>query len=232
MGLIPIALAPVFIILLYVYFRDKYEKEPFSLLMKSLFAGAFIVLPVIYVETFLGGFYTGTNQVSNAAYTAFVVAGFTEEIFKFAALYLLIWKNPEFNEKFDGIVYAVFISLGFAGIENIMYVLKGGIDVGLTRSITAVPAHALFGITMGYYFGLAHMYSELRKKYLRMALIVPIVFHGIYDFILMSQIPMLLLGFIPFLVFLYIYGFKRMKVISDSSIFRPVNLKDEEGLDL
>ena len=93
--------------------------------------------------------------LSYAAYTAFIVAALTEEGMKFLAFYFFFWKNRNFNERFDGIVYAVYISLGFAGIENILYVFTGGYSVGVIRALTAVPAHALFGIVMGYYFGMA-----------------------------------------------------------------------------
>lgn len=190
------------------------------MLIKALVAGALIVLPVVFAERFLTSLNPAPETVTGAAYTAFVVAGFTEEIFKFLALYLLIWRSPEFNEKFDGIVYAVFVSLGFAAVENVLYVSEGGLNVALTRALTAVPAHALFGVRMGYFFGIAHMYPELRRTYLRYALLVPILLHGVYDFILMSQIPLLLLLFLPYLIYLFINGFKKMKVISDASIFR------------
>ena len=74
---------------------------------------------------------------------------------KFLAFYVFFWKERNFNEKFDGIVYAVYIALGFAGIENIVYAFTGGVGVGLVRALTAVAAHALFGVVMGFYFGLA-----------------------------------------------------------------------------
>jgi RsiW-degrading membrane proteinase PrsW (M82 family) len=223
MKLIFLALSPVFIILIYVYFRDKYEKEPLGLLIKSLVAGGLIVLPVVFIENILNGFVPAGSHVVQAGYTAFVVAGMTEEFFKFSALYLLIWKNPNFNEKFDGIVYAVFVSLGFAGVENVMYVLQGGGSVALVRALTAVPAHALFGITMGYFFGIAHMMREKRVIFLRRAFFVPFILHGIYDFIILSQIPVLLTLFVPFMIALYISGFRRMKIISDASDFRKNN---------
>ncbi|MCF8381608.1 MAG: PrsW family intramembrane metalloprotease [Bacteroidales bacterium] len=220
MNLIIISLAPVLIILIYVYFRDKYEKEPINLLLKALLAGAVIVVPIIILEKFLSFLNPFETNPLQGFWSAFVVAGFSEELFKFAALYFLIWKNSNFNEKFDGIVYAVFISLGFGGIENILYVSEGGAGVALTRAWTAVPAHAIFGITMGYYFGIAKMYPEIRQSFLRKALAVPILIHGIYDFILMSGIPFLLALFLPFVVYLYYSGLKRMKVISDASVFR------------
>jgi RsiW-degrading membrane proteinase PrsW (M82 family) len=164
--------------------------------------------------------------VAEAAYQAFIVAGFTEELFKFLALYLLVWRSPSFNEKFDGIVYAVFVSLGFAAVENVMYVMDGGYQTAIVRAITAVPAHALFGITMGYYFGIAHMYSELRSSYLIKALLMPILLHGIYDFILMVGINWLLVLFAFYVVFLYIFGIRKMKTLSDASIFKPLEEED------
>ncbi len=220
MTLLIVSLAPVFIILFYIYFRDKYEREPLGLLIRALLAGVIIVMPVIFVEKFLLVLNPFQGKISSAGYNAFVVAGFTEEFFKFAALYLLIWRNPEFNEKFDGIVYAVFISLGFAAMENILYVSEGGIHVAVTRAITAVPAHALFGVRMGYFFGIAHMYPEIRSRYLRLSFLEPFILHGIYDFMLMSGIHLLLLLFVPYLIYLYINGFKKIKELSDSSIYR------------
>ncbi|MBE9517251.1 MAG: PrsW family intramembrane metalloprotease [Bacteroidetes bacterium] len=226
MAVLLASLAPVFIILFYIYFRDKYEKEPLGMLIKALLLGIVIVIPVIFVERMLMILMPQSSKVAEAAYHAFVVAGSTEELFKFLALYLLVWKSPNFNEKFDGIVYAVFVSLGFAGVENVLYVMDGGMQTALTRALTAVPAHAIFGITMGYYLGIAHMYRELKGKYLTRALLVPILLHGIYDFILMVEIDWLLLLFVPFLIVLYIMGIKKMKVLSDTSIFKPLEEED------
>ena len=216
------SLAPVLIILFYIYFRDKYDKEPLGMLIKALLLGVVIVVPVIFVERVLMNLMPQSGKVVAAAWHAFVVAGTTEELFKFLALYLLIWKSPSFDEKFDGIVYAVFVSLGFAGVENVLYVMDGGMQTALTRAITAVPAHAIFGITMGYYLGIAHMYKELKGSYLGRALLVPIILHGIYDFILMVEIGWLLLLFIPYVIVLYIMGIKKIKLLSDTSIFKPL----------
>jgi RsiW-degrading membrane proteinase PrsW (M82 family) len=151
------------------------------------------------------------------------VAGTTEEVFKFLALYLLVWKSPSFNEQFDGIVYAVFVSLGFAAVENVMYVMDGGFETAAVRAITAVPAHAVFGVTMGYYFGIARRYSELRRGYMQRALLVPVVIHGIYDFILMAGISWLLVLFVPYVIYLYFAGGKKLKILSEASIFKPGN---------
>ncbi len=222
MVLLLASLAPVFIILFYIYFRDKYDKEPIGLLVKAVVAGLVIVLPVIFVERLLMGLMPSMDKVGSAAYHAFVVAATTEEVFKFLALYLLVWKSPSFNEKFDGIVYAVFVSLGFAAVENIMYVTDGGMQTALMRALTAVPAHALFGVTMGYYMGIARMYDELRKPYLWKAILVPILLHGIYDFILMVEVGWLLTFFVPYVIVLYVLGMKKLKVLSNASIFKPL----------
>ncbi len=223
MGVFLSAIAPVFIIALYIYFRDKYEKEPLILLAKALAVGMLSVIPVLFVGRFLMAIVPQLDQFAAAAYRAFVVAGCTEELFKFLALYLLIWKSPSFNEQFDGIVYAVFVSLGFAAVENVMYVMDGGFETAAVRALTAVPAHAIFGITMGYFFGIARRYGELKKGYMQRALWVPILLHGIYDFILMVGIPWLLALFIPYLIYLYIAGGKKIKILSEASIFNPDN---------
>ena len=220
MNLLILALAPVFIIGGYIYFRDKYEKEPIRLLLLALLLGALTVIPILFIESFLQGFTQIFSGLAAAAWQAFVVAAFSEELFKYIALYLLIWKSVEFNEKFDGIVYAVFISLGFAGIENILYVFGNGPVTGISRALTAVPAHAIFGVTMGFYFGLAKFYSKKEFQLKLKALFYPIILHGIYDFILFTQIDWLIFVFIGFLVFLYFSGLKRVKELSAQSIYK------------
>lgn len=220
MNLFILSLAPVFIIAGYIYFRDKYEREPIGLLLLSLFVGALTVIPVLFLESFLSGFSNIFSGLTAAAWNAFVVAAFSEELFKYIALYLLIWKRKEFNDKLDGIVYAVFISLGFAAVENVLYVMGNGFGTGITRAITAVPAHAIFGITMGFYFGMAKFYEKKRYVLKQKALLYPIILHGIYDFILFTGIEWLTLIFLGFLVFLYISGLKRIKQLSDQSIYK------------
>lgn len=219
MALIVIALAPVFIIAAYIYFRDKYEKEPIRLLAFALLAGGVAVIPILFLEQFLDSFTEYFSGLLAAAWNAFAVAAFSEELFKYLALYILIWKSPEFNEKFDGIVYATYVSLGFAGVENILYVMDGGISTGISRAITAVPAHAIFGITMGFYFGMAKFYEKERKSLKRKALLFPMLLHGIYDFILFTGIGWLTIVFIGFLIYLYISGVKRIKSLSKQSIY-------------
>ncbi len=222
MNLLLISVAPVAIILVYVYYRDKYEKEPISLLLKGLVAGMIIVLPVLISEQSISLLlpFMHSSKVSQAFGNAFLVAALCEETFKLLAVYILIWKNPNFNERFDGIVYAVFVSLGFALVENIMYVFSNGFSVGISRSFTAVPAHAMFGVMMGYYLGLAKFIVKGRKKYLALAFIVPFFFHGLYDFILMVKIQWVLLFFFPLLIYMMYRTQVRMKEHEENSIFK------------
>ncbi len=220
MAILLISLAPIILILVYIYKRDKYEKEPIGLLVKAIVAGALIVIPILFVEGFLtkpNGF---SNDILTAFYEGFFVASFTEELFKYLAFILIIWRNRNFNELFDGIVYAAYISLGFAAVENLFYVFSYGYEVGALRAFTAVPAHALFGITMGYYFGLARFNEKKRTKYLWLAIILPILLHGYYDFCLMSGNGLLMFTFLIFIVYMWIDGFKKMKRHIKNSPFK------------
>ncbi len=219
-GLIILALAPVFIIAFYIYFRDKYEKEPLSILLITLFSGAIISVPVVLIEKIMSLPSPWLTGIFNSAWHAFMVASLCEEGFKLIVLFLLVWKSKEFNEKFDGIVYSCFISLGFAGVENLLYVLNSGVTTGLARALTAVPAHAIFGVTMGYFFAIAKFYPKKKKKYLWMSFLIPFILHGFYDFILMSGINYLLLIFVPFVIYMWISGFNRMKTFNLSSVYR------------
>lgn len=217
-----VAAAPVFIILAYIYYRDKYEKEPIKLLFEGVVAGGVIVIPIIYVEGIMQNLGSGFGHMGTAAWTAFMVAALVEEGFKYFAVYVLIWKNPNFNEKFDGIVYAVFVSLGFALVENFSYVFRegNGMHVGIMRAFTAVPAHAMFGVMMGYWLGLARFTPSKRMKYLSLAFVFPFIFHGLYDFILMSQNYVLLLFFIPLVIYMLVRSLKRMKAHGKESFFK------------
>lgn len=142
------------------------------------------IIPAIIIEMVFG-YFNIFSGLWRAAYTAFIVAGFSEELVKRMVVLKIAFRHPAFDEKLDGIVYAVFASLGFATIENVMYVVfrYANVGVGIQRAIFSVPAHMLFAITMGYYLSLAKYAEEegTKKFYFSMSLIVPIVLHGIYD---------------------------------------------------
>ncbi|NVO21571.1 MAG: PrsW family intramembrane metalloprotease [Bacteroidetes bacterium] len=231
MSLLLLSLAPVFILLAYVYMRDKYEKEPLRLLFEGVFAGGILLFPVAAIEQGLSTIVPAFQGIGMAAYDGFVVAGFTEEVFKFLVLFFLFWRNRNFNERYDGIVYAVSVSLGFAAVENIFYVYKGSYQVGLLRAFTAVPAHMIFGILMGYYLGMAKFQTDRRRGFLWKAILVPWLFHGTYDFLLLSKHLLFLLVFIPFLFIMWRTGLKRMKLHVDSSFFRIAPPPPQPGHD-
>jgi RsiW-degrading membrane proteinase PrsW (M82 family) len=154
--LIAIAVLPVLVLAFVVYRQDKYEKEPLGKLIKAFIFGALAIIPAGLMESILIRFVPPIPIVSGA-YTGFVVAGCSEELCKLLLLRWAIWKSREFNEYFDGIVYATFVSLGFACFENLGYVLgqevfAEAMATGTMRAFLSVPGHFLFGVMMGYYF--------------------------------------------------------------------------------
>lgn len=221
MLLLAAAVAPSAALLYYFYTRDKYEKEPGRVLFKAFLMGGGLVIPVLFAEMTLHVFDMADSNLAAAGYTAFVVAGLVEESFKFLFFFLYIWRNREFNEMYDGIVYSVFISLGFATVENLAYVLRAGFSTAIARSLTAVPAHALFAVAMGYYLGIARFAKpQYRNKYIMLGFITPVMLHGIYDFILLSQKLYLLVLFIPYMLYLWKRGLRNVDELVEFSPFR------------
>ena len=220
MNLLILAIAPVAIILGYIYYRDKYEKEPIWLMAYCVLGGALSVIPIIALEMLLSIPLANIEGYAHAGWNAFVVAAFSEELFKFAAVMLIAWRSRHFNEKMDGIVYAVSVSMGFALIENIMYVFNTGAGTGIMRAVTAVPAHAIMGISMGFFLGKAKMESSNTSVNLFLAFITAILIHGVYDFILMSGVPYLMLVFVVYLIWMYRYGFRKIDESVEESPFK------------
>ncbi|MCL2752656.1 MAG: PrsW family glutamic-type intramembrane protease [Defluviitaleaceae bacterium] len=211
---------------MYIFIRDKYEKEPIRLLVVGVLVGALITFPIIRTSGFVAAFMPVTlSQIGEAVFTSFAIAGFVEEGFKFAALYFLIWHNRNLNEKMDGIVYAVFISLGFAAVENFLYVLHpqmGGLQTALSRAVISVPSHGFFGVLMGYYFSMAKFEPQSRKKYILLALIVPWAVHGAYNSLLLVNMPLAFIAFVPFVAIMWLNGLKKIKKHLAASPFKKV----------
>ena len=202
-----IAIVPALICMSAVYLADREDKEPLTLLMLTFVLGAIAVIPAIIIEEFLLRFNIFSGSLS-IFYNAFIVAGFTEEFLKRLVVVRLPYRTRYFDEKLDGIVYAVFASMGFATVENVIYVAftyTNNAFIGLYRGIFSVPAHAIFGITMGYYLSLARFYDDKKRKranYIK-SLLVPVILHGVFNFILMSEIPELSMFFIPYVIYLW-----------------------------
>jgi protease PrsW len=230
-SLLFISIAPVLIVAMYIYIRDKYEKEPILSLIKALITGSLLSLPIVLIEKLLIELGPVADTIPSAFYNGFVVASLTEEGLKYLAFILLFWNSRNFNEKFDGIVYAVFISLGFAAVENILYVYEGGYQVGIMRAVTAVPAHALFGTAMGYHFSHAKFYPERKIRQLMLAFLMPFLWHGLYDFLILGKKEILIIIYIPVVIWFWINGLKKMKELSMASVFRndfPLNNQQAE----
>lgn len=179
-----ITVAPVVAVLVYIYVKDVYRTEPGRPLLICFILGMFSTIPAAYFETLLMPLTSGYSFYWHQAIDAFLIIGFSEELVKFLILKYYAARQPSFDEPFDGIVYSVFISMGFAFLENIFYVLEGGVSVAVTRMFTAVPAHATFAVLMGHFYGL----SAMRRypsglKYV--GLMAAIIFHGAYDYFLM-----------------------------------------------
>ena len=202
-----IAIIPAISIALAVYLSDRYDREPLSLLFKTFILGALSVIPTLVFERLLVSLNIFSGLLG-IAFTAFIVAGFTEEYFKRSVVLKFIYDNKHFNEKLDGIVYAVFSALGFATVENVIYVVfrfSYNPYVGLYRGILSVPAHAIFAVTMGYYLSLGKFSKDAiaKKRYLNKSLYMPLILHGIFNFILMAGIPLLAALFLPYVIYLW-----------------------------
>jgi protease PrsW len=207
--MLAIATAPVLAFLIFVYQKDRYDREPSGLLLKLFVFGCLVTIPTYYTERFLSLFST------SPMFQAFVVAGLTEELFKFLIVKKLSFKVYCYNERLDGIIYSVFTSLGFATIENILYLQGIGanyIYTGLSRAIFAIPAHMLFAITMGYYLSLAKfgLNRNVFRKSIFKALVIPILLHGTYDYILFLRRYGLFPLFILFIIYLWRANLNRL----------------------
>lgn len=184
--LLSIAILPVAGLLIFIYFQDKYQKEPIKSLLKAFFGGWLAVVMdiglVTTIEYSIGLFPILPDTVF---YDSFLTAAIPEELCKFLIFMIFIWRDKNFDEYFDGIVYATFIGLGFACIENIEYVFMYGFGAGVSRALFAVPGHFLFGVLMGYFLSLAKFTPEKRKKNIFLGLLFAIIAHGLYDWLLM-----------------------------------------------
>ena len=194
-----LALAPPFLILYYFIKSDKFT-EPSSLIIKTFLLGLLICIPAGELN-----YYLIWLPEANTGIDLSFLAGVTEETLKFLALYFYIRKKTDFNEPMDAIVYGTLISLGFASLENIEYILSGesieeSYIIGILRAFTAIPMHAMAGVIMGYYFA-SYVFLAKRKDLLK-ALLVPMTFHAFYNFLAGLS---LILMFI-FLVIIIRYG--------------------------
>lgn len=190
MLLLSLAIAPGIAIVWFIYLKDKYDREPRRYLAVSFLLGMISILPAIVIETLgkmIFGDMNSADSVQFYAFYAFIIVGCSEELSKFLMLRWYAYPKPAFNEPFDGIVYSVMVAMGFATVENILYVTQNGLGTALVRMFLSVPAHAAFGVLMGYYVGLAKFNKERAIPLMRKGIFLAVLFHGFFDFFLFLQ---------------------------------------------
>ncbi|MBL8966626.1 MAG: PrsW family intramembrane metalloprotease [Spirochaetaceae bacterium] len=196
---------PALAIIGYVYRRDRARPEPLGLISRSILFGFLAVIPAALIEIGLGYVLPRGSGLFGAFIEAFLVAGLVEESVKLFFVKRYLFRRPEFDERADGIVYAVCVSLGFAFVEDFLYGY-GDFGLLLLRAFTAVPLHAIASGVMGYYIGLAKIEGRGARGgpaagAWKRGLLWAVLIHGFYDFFLLTRslagllvIPLLLVG--------------------------------------
>jgi len=208
------AIIPSIFLVRYFYLQDINKPEPIRLIVKVFFMGILCTIPVIILETIISIIIKplAYDEAIFSFLQAFVVAGLCEESMKLAVVLFFIYNNKHFDEIMDGIVYTIVASLGFACLENIMYVSDGGISTALLRSFTAVPLHAFCSGIMGYYIGKSK-FSDEKKYYILKGLFMAIFIHGCYNFVLFAG------GIYSFIIFpILLSSYKKLKFYIKSAI--------------
>ena len=186
MGLLALSIAPGIAICIFIYVKDKYNREPLGLLLVSFILGMLSTIPAILLQLLSGisvENLAGKSMVQVAFFAFFVVA-LSEELSKYMMVRFFACKRKAFDDPFDGIIYTVMVGMGFATLENIGYVYQHGFATGIMRMFLSVPAHATFAVLMGYYISLAKFDMANKYRHLLMAILLPVIFHGLFDFFL------------------------------------------------
>ena len=224
MNLLFAAIAPVLVIIVWIYIKDKYEKESKRTLAITFILGG--ILSII-ITTILYMFSEGIiplhddKSVLQQFIKAFFIVALIEEFSKYVIVRYYSQRKNYFNEPFDGIIYCVMVSMGFAAVENIAYVAEGGMGTALVRAFTAVPAHATFAILMGYYMGKAKFSKHNRIKLNLIGLGLAVLFHGAYDFFLfINFIPGMAIGAFLALIIAIILSRRAIKIHQNNSNFK------------
>lgn len=220
--LLALALAPGVAIGLYIYLKDHHEREPIGLLMKAFGLGIVSVLITLAVSAPIGQLIPiDESNLSEQAVHAFLIVALVEEVSKFIFVRFYFYRNENFNEPFDGIVYSVMVGMGFATFENLLYVFDGGMGTALLRMFTAVPAHASFAILMGYFLGKAK-FEHGKGHHGIYALLVATFLHGAYDYFwFIAFVPGIWIGALGSLAIGIWLARKAIRIHQLASPFRP-----------
>ena len=197
------------LILLYIIYRmDRIEREPVKLLLSLFLRGVLAMIPILILEL-IGDKVVSVfswNQMIYLFFAYFVIPGFIEEGVKYVVVIRRAWNDPNFNYTFDAVVYAVFASLGFAAVENIMYVVTSGFSTAVVRAIFSIPGHAMFGVVMGAGLAKAKKLEILGEAMAAQsaknrAWILAAILHGLYDYLLVAFGGLFYLYFIGLLIY-------------------------------
>lgn len=216
------AIAPGLALLSYFYMRNEMSTEPRRTLVHAFLYGAIITFPILFIQYVLeeeGVF--STPFVSTVLFTSSI-----EEFFKWLIIFVFILRHVEFDDPYDGILYGAAVSLGFATVENVVYILSFGLDTAFMRALLPVSSHALFGVVMGYYFGKGKFSKENRQKeYIALALIAPVGLHLIYNSILMIETYFMYV-MLPFMLFLWWFALRKVKLAHEHLIEHLAKIKN------
>lgn len=223
-----VTVGPAIVLMVTIYRQDKVEKEPLPLLMKLALGGCLATIPAMILETIgepLLGECIDEGSPLYSVVLAFLVVGVAEEGSKYFFLKRFSWRDSNFNYRFDGIVYAVFTSLGFAALENIEYVTGYGLSVAPFRALLAIPGHMSFAVFMGYFYGRAKLWEDAgyhgRSVAEQWAAVLSAVFfHGFYDACAMSESTEADLIFLAYVIVVDIVVYRLVK--HESNTDEPV----------
>lgn len=210
---------PAYFLMRYVYHQDLMEKEPPRLLLSLVINGVLAALAAIVLEQIgqmILDYNVAADDPNYIYYLAFLTVAVVEEGTKFFFLYRRTWRDPNFNYRFDGIVYAVFVSLGFAAFENVKYVFNYGLSVALPRAVLAIPGHMGFAVFMGVFYGRAKLLSRQGDPFgsrwsLILGYLAAVLLHGIYDSCCMTGTTLSTVIFTVFVIVMYIVVFRLIK---------------------
>ena len=227
--LVAAAAIPAVFLMIKVYRSDRLEKESPYLIKKLIWAGLFSVLLALVEETvqsFILGIFVPVESPLYNIIMFFVIVAFSEETSKYLFMYRKTWRNPEFNCQYDGVVYAVITSLSFALFENITYVVSYGLGTALIRAVTAIPGHASFGVFMGVFYGIAKRCDYRGNKsgasfFKCMAILVPALLHGAYDYIATMEADSGDWSFLVFIIIMFIISY--ILIGKQAKKDRPIN---------
>lgn len=226
-SLILAAILPAIFIIVQVYRADRFEKEPVSLILKLVVGGilsTIVAMILEYIgEGILDSFLWYRDPLYNVLFYYIVVAG-SEELVKYYVLKKVSYNHDAYNCMFDGIVYAVAVSLGFALLENIMYVFEAGFSVAVIRAFTAIPGHASFGVFMGVWYGYAKRMQilndvSMEKKMLVCSVVIPMLIHGTYDYVLSLNSCFVIIIFISFIALMFAAAIYVVRKVSKDDFF-------------